>query len=373
MRHSSSRYNTRGVWQVYRCPTDILRRIGVRVVRVTTSDAFKRRLGFAVGFADCVANSALPRRIARINKDNGHTGTLGLVGHKTLQLAEGPTVQTSSFAFSSPYPVANTAQFFQSDSATGAFCDRYKLFGNSVVDVGSEASFTAPAFTEQTFSRSGAERLKSLSDSAMAGTQSVQLPTSKTDTVACVRNRYDAQVNTDKVLNLAFFDIGHVNRSEQKPESVACHQVRFASPECKQFALPLAAHKWNGLPSLDRPNTDPRFSEIVSENSVIERDRTKRPELALSFLIKLVSVSHLGDQPDHNLSRKVELFADRLVKETLQRKPPKFSSGPSLFAEPITSAISYLKRAFKNTSLIGGRLQFDLYGQLHYQQPYSNI
>jgi hypothetical protein len=206
----------------------------------------------------------------------------------------------------------------------------------------------------------------------MAGTQSVQLPTSKPGFVACVRNRHNTQIDTDKVLHFAFFDIGHVNGSEQEPESVSCYQVRFASPESKQFALTVATHKANRLATVNSPNTNLRFGEIVSENSVIERDRTKRPELALSFLIRLVSVGHLGYQANNYLGRKRELFTNRFVPKSVKRELAKFFGCPSLLTEPITSAIRYLKRALKSIGLERIGLQFDLNSQFH-QRTVSQI
>jgi hypothetical protein len=85
-------------------PTDILRSVRVCVVGVSTSHTSKRRLAFSVSFIDATTRTACAGRVARIDELSRDTGSLGLIQDKALQLAERPTVQTTSLLFTSPYP-----------------------------------------------------------------------------------------------------------------------------------------------------------------------------------------------------------------------------------------------------------------------------
>ena len=55
-------------------------------------------------------------------------------------------MQSVTLIFSSPYPVMDTIEFLEGDSAFGAFSQRYNAFGNCVIGVGRESLFFSLPF-----------------------------------------------------------------------------------------------------------------------------------------------------------------------------------------------------------------------------------
>jgi hypothetical protein len=102
---------------------------------------------------------------------------------------------------------------------------------------------------------------------------------------------------------------------------------------------------------------------LPRQDTRIVTDRTVLTKFPLRLLVDLVSVSHLGIQPDHHLGRQRELIANRSVERLVHGILPKLLCFPSQFAQTITSRIRQLKRTQQGVTLLWRWFQFDLSGQ----------
>ena len=84
--------------------------------------------------------SAPLRRVGRVNKKDGNTRPLRLVGDELAQLqnAERPAFQPVPLAFSNPTPLANVLEAFNRNGAVGAFSQQNYLLGNHMITVAGE-------------------------------------------------------------------------------------------------------------------------------------------------------------------------------------------------------------------------------------------
>jgi hypothetical protein len=106
--------------------------------RVAALLAGEFRPAFPVGPLRVAALAAPLRRKGRVNKKDGNTRPLRLVGDELAQLQERPAFQPVPLAFSNPYPPANVLEVFNRNGAVGAFSQQNYLLGNHMITVASE-------------------------------------------------------------------------------------------------------------------------------------------------------------------------------------------------------------------------------------------
>src|ERR1039457_1052639 len=88
--------------------------------RVAALFAGEFRPAFPVGPLRVAAMAASLRRVGRVNKKDGNTRPLRLVGDELTQLRERPAFQPIPLAFSNPYSPANGLEAFNRNGAVGA-------------------------------------------------------------------------------------------------------------------------------------------------------------------------------------------------------------------------------------------------------------
>jgi len=176
--------------------------------------------------------------------------------------------------------------------------------------------------------------------------------------------RDNPHVDANPFKRLALFLIWHVNRGKKEPYFVAINQVCFSALKAKQFPVMVPAYERNLLATVKRPNTREAFVHVPRQDAQIVRDRTVLAKFPLNLLINLVSVSHLGIQPDDNLGRQRKLIANHSVERLVHRVLTELLCFPSQFAQTITRRISHLKGTQQGIRLLWRWLQFYLSGQL---------
>jgi hypothetical protein len=81
--------------------------------------------------------------VGRIDMDDWHTSSPGLVGDELAELPERPRVQPDALGLPEPYPFADAAQVLQSDPTTSALSLHHDALADLVVDIASPACFPA--------------------------------------------------------------------------------------------------------------------------------------------------------------------------------------------------------------------------------------
>ena len=115
--------------------TDVPGRDCIGWSRETTPNTNKLVPRLSVLLVDVSTLGALPRSILGIDKNNGDSCLLRLVGHEGSQLSESPVRQPRPLVLSGRYPFSDTAKVFQGDSRDGAFSICDDCLGNNVVGV----------------------------------------------------------------------------------------------------------------------------------------------------------------------------------------------------------------------------------------------
>ena len=128
--------------------------------RMTTRPTQKPRLALAILLLAMPASVARPRGVSWVNQGDRHTGQDRLVGQECAKLEETPTVVPCPLSLSNRYPVANAAQIFESDSASGVFGFLDKDLADNVVHVGPKTFLFSSDSAEVPLGRWGAYRLK---------------------------------------------------------------------------------------------------------------------------------------------------------------------------------------------------------------------
>ena len=300
-------------------PSDILRRCGVCISRVSATHAAKLRLAGPIPFIHTTALWTSPRGVAWIDKDNRNAGALGFVTNKALQLAEGPTMQTTPLLFLSPYPCADPLQIFEGNAATGAFSNGNYVFGNLVVNVGSEPALFAPALTQKAFGAPGTFGLQVTAQPSVSRPSAVDLSACIAFAVASLGDGNHAEINAYKIRDWSNFGRWLVNRNEQEPFAVAIDQIGFATLEIKKRSVTFAAHERDSLPSVQAPDTYCVRSKIPGQDARVVGNRALSAEGASCFVVELVSIGNLRHEPHHDLSGKRKFIADSSVAKPVDR------------------------------------------------------
>jgi hypothetical protein len=302
--------NTRYVRLIDCSPANVLRRDGVCVAAVSATDADKEGLGEAIALAHIVTLRTPAGGVVRINESDRNSKLRCLIGNKAPQLAKGPGMQTGPLRYSSPYPATNPLQIFQGDPAAGALGNGNYLFGNLMIDVSGEALFFAAALAQKPFSRAGAFGRKPGAKPSVSPPQAIQLTACKASIVTGVGNRYQPKINPEPVLDFSFWRLGNFKGSKEQPQAIPVKEIALTFPTAKQSMLALAAAERNGEPPIDGPDADELCAYVPGKDAPVKGDRTALPKDALPPPIQFVSVGHFGDEPDNDLSRKREFFAD---------------------------------------------------------------
>jgi hypothetical protein len=360
-----------------RGPSDILRRCGVCISRVSATHAAKLRLAGPIPFIHTTALWTSPRGVAWIDKDNRNAGALGFVTNKTLQLAECPGVQTGPLLFLSPYPAANPLQLFEGNPATGAFSNGNYFFRNLVVDISSEPALFDPALTQEPPSAPGAFGLQLAAQSSMSRPNAAQLSARIVFAIAGLSDSNHAEINADKIRDCNNSRRWLINRNKQEPFAVAINQIGFATLEIEKSPVTFTADKRDSLPSVHAPDAYCLSSKIPGQNARIVGDRAVNAEEALRFMVKFISVGNFGYEPHHNLSGKREFLTNSAVTKPVNRELPKLFRVPSQLADAISRRVSSFKRRKQNRSLFRQGQQLHLSGQFHsipkYDKPDKNL
>lgn len=305
------------------------------------------------------------RRISRIQEYYRSPGEFGFVRDKLLQLVERPAMQIATLRATNPYPLADALQILKSNPAAGVFSPIHNLFADTMIFLLDKTLFLAGKTFQNTTRRSGSFGLQSatLAEATAANTEHVRPAVLIAVTIGgYVDNTHIDAQNAINVNRFGRFDLAGNEQVEVTSDKA---QVGFASVAMQEFKSPVATNERNTLPAVECPDGHLPFGQIERQDTGIVGETAVHLETAPFLLADSVTVGDFGNGANNHLCGKVEPLADGMVSQLVQAELSKHLFGESLFTNPVTRAVGFLKRGFEKFVLFRRRLQFDLRRQLH--------
>jgi len=326
----------------------------------------------AITFVDVTTGRAGARGVARVNRDDWHTGESGFVLDKGAQLKERPAMQRGSLGATSRYPFADAAQVFEGNPASGVFRGSHDALANRVVGVRGKAALFASQFLEAAARRLRALALQLGAQATVAVAHVIHGAAAVDRPVAVGGDVDDTQVHAQELVYVLDRRLVHLADLMQIELAAPVNQIRLALHKGQQGKLALPCDKWDGLPPFDGPDAHGLRGQLPGQDAVVIGDAAVRVKAALRFAVELVGVGHLRQQTDGHLRGQLVSLAHGVVAGVMQVILAKGLGFPSDFAHVIRRRVCHLKRATQQFGLPWRGLKFNLRNQFHAFQ-YSTI
>lgn len=339
---------------------------------VPALDALKDRLRRPVGLRDVPALGTLLARIARVNKEHGHSGSLRLILNKGAQLRERPARELSTLLPSSPHPRTYPRQIFQGYRPPRAFGKLNKLFADHMVRVGCEATLFAGKLLQAALCGARVPSLKLGPQPAVPVSDGVDLSVTTDSAIRVGGDVLDSEVYTDDPFRderFRLFDFAHGKKIEV---AASIDEVCFPNARFQELHLSLSGHERNTFASGHGPDAHGRLVQVPGEDAVIVGDGPAWFEPPFATLVLPVGVSDFGKTADHHLSGEPKTGFNLLVAEPLERELPESSLFPCDLGDVLARGVRLGKRLLQSACLLSGRLEFELGDELHMLKVYGH-
>lgn len=308
--------------------------------RETTFLADEFGLGLSVGLGDMAAPIARPAGVPGVYEKDRDTGELALVGDEPSEFVEGPFAEPFALLFSNRCP--ETLKVFKDNTSPGVFSSLNDFLGNSVVGGALESSLLAGELLEVPPGGRRSLLLEGLLEGVDSDTGVIDGLPGERLAVRSGGEVDDAEVHTEKVLNIRNIVFGHLDRLKQIPLAIFGDKVRFTFHVRKQLVI--VTDEGNLQASVYGPERGNPLVNAVRKNAHIVSNRTEKAKHALSFLVQLVRVSNLRDATHHGLGRELRRFSDSVINALVKPELVKNLVCPGIFGHLITSPIAFLDR-----------------------------
>ncbi len=343
----------------------------ISVTGEITLDTGESTLRRTIALIYTTAYRASTRRIPRVNGNNRHPGNLSLVFYLLPKIVETPRIVLSPLNLANRYPITDAREFFQGDSASGAFCSQHQLFGDTMVDVFGKTRFLVAALCKQSLSRLRTFTLQAFSKFGVALSQAVDLTAGVYVTVAVRRYIDDAKVNAKVFCNVSRFWSLHITGSEQVELTINQGKITLSPLTAEQFSLPVTAYKRDALPAIDCPDRDFRLANVPGKDTVVKGNASMQRKHALFLPVDFIGVRNFGDAAYNYLGGKGKFKACGVVGKIVQVELTKCFMLPCPGTDMVASGIGSLKCLLQRFCLFSCWGQFDFSCQFHaFSIPY---
>src|SRR4051812_17326015 len=286
---------------------DVTRSVVVGGASVSTPQAPEVVPGATVPLVDMPALGALPRRVTRVHQCHRNPSDRGLVADELAELVERPGVQVGPLGLLNRHPIADTAQVFELDPASGVFGRPNELLGDAMVDIPRVAGFLAAALLQQPLGgfaalglQLGAELVVAAADrphgfSAVGGAVGVG---GKVD---------HPEVHAEPPVRLpAAGRLGHVDDDGEVPRAVANDEAGLPAHGSAGNLGPAALVDDSDDDATRQGEDRDRIAALPGKDALVVLDRTVRAERGFDVLVPLVRLAGFRDGADAicALSRK---------------------------------------------------------------------
>lgn len=341
-----------------RCAHDI------RVVSEPARRTLELRLRTTVPPIAVATHHARPRRVPWVHDDKTNACERCLVRHESSKLKERPSTVTCPLALANRYPVADSAQVFQSDSAAGVSSLLHERLGDGVIDAGSEAGLPARESLEVPSSASCARPLERAAQREYSRTHGLDSVAAVAISVAVGREVADAEVYAEKLGGLDRGAVRHIHGDVEVPAALPQHQIALSTHGLESSPVVLAGYERHEDASIKRQDRD-AVERFEREDALVVRHRAAWLERRSDRPIALVGFYDLADGSHGHLRGKPELLAQGTVVVALQSNligAPRLERNAR---KPIARRVESLHRREQRRSLRVVGEQLDLSDQLH--------
>lgn len=329
-----------------------------------TRDALELGLGWPIALFRMPALGAFSAGIARIDQDYGDTGSFGFVENKLPELMESPISQSGTLALTGRYPITDTAQFFQGDSAIGALSGCHDGFTNAVVGVLLVTRLTTLKSAQFAFGSTCSLALQVTAAVGVDATIKFHLLAAVVRALAVRGDVNDTEVNPKHITGFDQIGIVQVTNTSDVEHATDQHQIDFAFAVFEQFSLVLAHYASHFFPTVQRPNRN-RVIVEKPEDAVIVGLRRVRSEGALCLGVELIGIGHLGNAAHRDLSTQTKAFPRLGVNQLVQRKLLERLDLPGTLRNPVAGSIGALKSFLERFKLLCIRQKFNVGYKFH--------
>lgn len=311
------------------------------------------------------AAGTLLRGVARIDQLDRDARSFRLVRYLEAQVCECPSVQIVPSRLANRYPCAKVRQVFQRYCAPGVLSLFDDLLTDAVVHVLSEKRLAASALLQQALSGFRAFLLQLAAQAAAAVTHVQQVLGAVDRAVTIGSDALDAHINAEIPLNVYRSIRLDLAGRVQVELATAIDEIGFAALMLQQLEVVLAARKRHDLTTRQRPNRHAPLTELPAENAIIVGNSAVTVKCPLHPLIQPVGVNHLANAANRYLRRQAELFAHRLIRQTVNRHTPELLCLPCHVTDKGTSGIGAFQRFQQEVVLLHRRLKSHNSSQFH--------
>lgn len=318
--------------------------------------------------------------VARVNRNNTHSCTSGLVLDKFSQLIESPISKLkthfssevrTSVSVHNRSPLSNPTKVFKSDCLTRDSRQFDKATADIVIHPTSEPRLTMAQLLKVTLRRLRTmffsrvlEPCFELSHSATQGADGL---TAVLVAFAVRSNLNNAKVSANKLSGFVLRSFCNVTDHHQIELTVDKAKIAFALLSQKHLFLKLSSDKRNLHSSCNCPERNLAFLSEESQYSGIVGDRTRGAKVSLSELIQLVRISDFGVAPDNQLRSQRELLTDIVITGFVQVKRLEAFVFPCMLRHTIASLVRLFKCGEKDLLLLVRGKELDLSNEFHYR------
>lgn len=313
-----------------------------------------------ISLSDVTTGRAGAARIPRVHADHGNPLRLRLVVDEAAKFGKGPRGERIPLGASENRdPVSYAAQVFQGDSATGAFCSGYDLFGDHVVLVPCVSLFFLSSLLEETAGRLRSLGLQLRPESSVTVTNRLQCRRGEDLPIGGNGEVDDSQVHAKKAFGIGLRRFVGLDREvEAEPLLVGLiAQIGLAKDRTLKLLRVVSADRQLDLLAARQEGHRNDGDAEETKDAAVECDSSVRGECPLRLLVQLVGVGGLRDCSASQLRRKAEPFANLVINEAVETNRVKLAGLPCYIGRVIASRIERLHRSEEFNGLFGCRLQ----------------
>ena len=270
-----------------------------------------------ITFINTTTDRTSARSIAGVNQFYNDPRQLRFVFDKGTQLSECPRVMLSPLAMPNRNSVTNTAQIFQSDTPASVFSLCNNTLCNSVIDIGSEASFFTRTLYEKSFGSFRALGLKFATEFSLSFSETVDLITRIRFTIGVGGNIHDTEVNPQVAVRVIGSRLGRIYHDSQVEDTITENQIRltnFTVKSCFLVSTNPCRDNLSAAQGQDRNFIQP----LPRKDALVINHSRVGIKGVLDFPINLVTLRDLGDCSNRHLRRKFIVCTEVIVNNVVQ-------------------------------------------------------
>ena len=318
----------------------------------------------SVPLIDRPAARAALARVSRIDVSNRHASAQRLIGDEGAKLPERPIMQAVAIFAAGRNPRANMRQFFQRNTAQGAFSIDHNSLRYHVVGMFLKPLLLARHFLETAFCRLGTVALKPLAAFCKLPSRSLDFITSIELAVAIGGKRYNSKIDPKPIARFEAFSFRDVARAGEKPFSAHKAQVDLTLTEGEQITLLVTGNELEFYPAFNRPDRN-RIVSLEAKDTVIIGLCSKGSKDRSNITIDLECVGNLGNASHGGLRGQSEVSAYLGIGQLMEVKLSQNASIEALCGKRGASVVTAFERRFENSGMLARRQEFDGGDKLH--------